>query len=454
MRVCGIIAEYNPFHSGHAYQIAEARACSGCDYLIAVMSGDFVQRGAPALMDKYTRARIALASGVDLVLMLPVAASTASAEGFARAGVSMLHTTGVVDTISFGCEDPAVCDEPYRTLAHRLSDEAPDFQAMLQRRLSSGLSYAQARAAAIHSYADDCDARILNHPNNLLAFEYMRAIAYTHTDFTLCPIRRLGSYHSSDLTDSSGNGYDSDPADDWSGDATGSFGERGDDAAKKSQEFLSASACRSLLLDDPEAALRLLREKKQLPEHSLDLLRQYLDTYAFLSEQDLSAQLHYALLAQRTGGYSTYLDCGNDLSARIQKLLGAYEDFSGFCDLLKNKSLTRARIARVLTHILLQLPTEAPAPLISSDGTMPYLRVLGFRSSAGELLHEIRQHAAAPLITRPAQLRALSQTAADPGAMQTAFTQDLFAADVYRSALLHKCGRCYADDYRRRIEIL
>lgn len=424
MRVCGIIAEYNPFHSGHAYQIAEARARSGCDYLITVMSGDFVQRGAPALMDKYTRARMALAAGADLVLMLPVAASTASAEGFARAGVSMLHTTGVVDTISFGCEDPAVCGEPYRTLAHRLSDEAPDFQVMLLRRLSSGLSYAQARAAAIHSYADDCDSRILNHPNNLLAFEYMRAIAYTHTDFTLCPIRRLGSYHSSD------------------------------DTAKQSQEFLSASACRSLLLDDPEAALRLLCEKKQLPEHSLGLLRQYRDTYAFLSEQDLSAQLHYALLAQRTGGYSTYLDCGDDLSARIQKLLGAYEDFSGFCDLLKNKSLTRARIARVLTHILLQLPAEAPAPLISSDGTMPYLRVLGFRSSAAGLLHEIRQHAAAPLITRPAQLRVLSQTAADPGAMQTAFTQDLFAADVYRSALLHKCGRCYADDYRRRIEIL
>lgn len=434
MRVCGIIAEYNPFHSGHAYQIAEARARSGCDYLIAVMSGDFVQRGAPALMDKYIRARMALASGADLVLMLPVAASTASAEGFARAGISVLHTTSVVDTISFGCEDPAVCGEPYRELARRLSDESSAFQAALQRGLSSGLPYAQARTAAIHSCADGCDPVLLNDPNNLLAFEYMRAIAYTHADLELCPIQRLGSYHGNAMA---GSSDDHDTC-----------------ATKQLREFVSASACRSLLSDDPEAAFHILHEQKQLPESSLDLLHQYLDTYAFLSEQDLSAQVHYALLAQRDNGYSAYLDCGSDLSARIRKLSGAYEDFSGFCDLLKNKSLTRARIARALTHILLQLPAKSPAPLIDTAGYVPYLRVLGFRSSAAGLLHEIKQHAAAPLVTRPSQLRELSQAAADSSAIQTAFAQDLFAADVYRSALLHKCGRCYADDYRRRIEIL
>lgn len=454
MRVCGIIAEYNPFHSGHAYQIAEARARSGCDYLIVAMSGDFVQRGAPALMDKYIRARMALLSGADLVLMLPVAASTASAEGFARAGVSVLHTTGVVDTLSFGCEDPAICENPYRKLARSLSDESPDFQAALQHGLSSGLPYAQARTVAIHSCADGCDPVLLDHPNNLLAFEYMRAIAYTHADLELYPIRRLGSYHGSDITNVSGGDDGGNPADGLDGDVAVSSDNHDPNTAKQMQEFLSASTCRSLLSGDPNAALHILREQKQLPESSLDLLRQYLDTYAFLSEQDLSAQLHYALLAQRDSGYSAYLDCGSDLSARIRKSLGAYKNFSGFCDLLKNKSLTRARIARALTHILLQLPAEAPAPLIGTDGSVPYLRVLGFRSSADGLLHEIKQHASAPLVTRPAQLRELSQTDAASGATQTFFAQDLFAADVYRSALLHKCGRCYADDYRRRIEIV
>ena len=117
MKVCGIIAEYNPFHSGHAYQISQARRQSGCDYVIAVMSGDFVQRGAPALTDKYLRAREALYEGADLVLMLPVYGSTASAEGFARTGIAALLTTGVVDSISFGCEDLSICSDGYRHLA-------------------------------------------------------------------------------------------------------------------------------------------------------------------------------------------------------------------------------------------------------------------------------------------------------------------------------------------------
>ena len=146
MKVCGIIAEYNPFHSGHAYQIAKARQQSGCDYVIAVMSGDFVQRGAPALTDKYSRAREALYEGADLVLMLPVYGSTASAEGFARAGVSALLTTGVVDAISFGCEDPSVCSKPYLRLAQELTHESTVFQTLLTDLLSSGMPYAAARA--------------------------------------------------------------------------------------------------------------------------------------------------------------------------------------------------------------------------------------------------------------------------------------------------------------------
>ena len=449
MRVCGIIAEYNPFHSGHAYQIARARADSGCDYLIVVMSGDFVQRGAPAVADKYIRARMALEAGADLVLMLPVYASTASAEGFARAGVATLHTTGVTDAISFGCEDPAICGKPYRDLAQMLSAESPDFQAVLQSGLSSGLPYAQARSSAIHHCCPhSVDPVLLDHPNNLLAFEYMRAIEYTHADLRLCPIRRLGSYHNSadatvdpDSTDIAGS-----PG---SIDIAANPGSSGD-----TQEFLSASACRSLLNDEPETALRTLYAQAQMPERSIALLRQYADAYAFLSENDLSAQLHYALLSQQRFGYASCLDCSSDLSARMLRSLDAYDNFSGFCDRLKNKSLTRARIARVLTHILLQLPAQPATPLIDADGYVPYLRVLGFRSSAAGLLHTIKQQSHAPLITRPAQIHEPAQPATDPDAMQEYFTQDLSAANIYRSALLHKCGRCYADDYRRRIEIV
>lgn len=444
MRVCGIIAEYNPFHSGHAYQIARARADSGCDYLIVVMSGDFVQRGAPAIADKYIRARMALEAGADLVLMLPVYASTASAEGFARAGIAALHTTGVADAISFGCEDPAICDRPYRDLARMLSTESTDFQAELQAGLSSGLPYAQARSAAIHRCcADTCDPALLDHPNNLLAFEYLRAIGYTHANLQPCPVRRLGSYH-----DSAGITDNSCCSSDFTG-VTDDF-----DFTGHPQQFLSASACRQLLLDDASASLQSLHNHGQLPETAARLLREYIGRYAFLEEEDLSAQLQYALLSQRNHGYTSYLDCSSDLSARMLRSLDAYHDFNGFCDLLKNKSLTRARIARVLTHILLQLPAQPATPLIDAAGHVPYLRVLGFRSSAAGLLHRIKQQSHAPLITRPAQIHDPRTDLPAVPALQEYFSQDLLAADVYRSALLHKCGHCYADDYRRRIEIV
>lgn len=428
MKVCGIIAEYNPFHSGHAYQIEKARALSGCDYVIAVMSGDFVQRGAPALTDKYVRAREALYEGADLVLMLPVYGSTASAEGFARAGVSALLTTGVVDAISFGCEDPAVCSEPYLRLAQELAHERTDFQTILAERLATGIPYAQARVEAVHScYGNDFDLSLFDMPNNLLAFEYMRALAYYDADMQLIPVKRLGSYH----------------------DITCQDPEKISSTGTSDVAFSSASACRKALLSDSEKNLQTLENARQIPSEVCRLLADYTHSYAFLQEDDLSQMLHYALLAQKSCGYEQYLDCGSDLSARICNQLNAYESFSQFCDLLKNKSVTRARIARALSHVLLQLPAQMPTPLISDDGTLPYLRILGFRQTAAPLLHALKQRAAAPLITRvPEAERLLSVESL------LYFRQDLFAGEIYRSILFHKCGCSYPDDYRRKIEIV
>ena len=410
MRVCGIIAEYNPFHSGHAYQLQAAREKSGCDYLIVAMSGDFVQRGAPAMLDKYVRARMALLAGADLVLMLPVYASTASAEGFARGGIALLNSCGVVDTISFGCEDPSICSEPYRRLAQELFDEPEVFQKKLHEGLGSGLSYGTARSQALDLYgSEECDLSLLNQPNNLLTFEYLRAMAAFHTPFGLCPVKRSG-------------------------------------------DFLCASQIRQRLVQDP-TSLQQLCEESQLPAFTAGLLHDYLDTYALLSQQELSAQLHYALLMGEADGFEKYPDCSFDLSARIRRLLDSYQDFDSFCDLVKNKSLTRARIARALIHILLQLPAHPDTPLIDSAAHLPYLRVLGMRRSAAPLLHEIKLHGSAPLITRPAMLRDMEKLDSI-GALQLYSHQDLLAADIYRSALLHTCGHCPANDYQRKIEIL
>lgn len=454
MKVCGIIAEYNPFHSGHAYQISVARKVSGCDFCIAVMSGDFVQRGAPALTDKYSRAREALLEGADLVLMLPVYASTASAEGFANAGAAALISTGVTDSISFGCENISICSEDYRRLAKELSEESSAFQSVLAGSVSSGMPYAAARITAIAScYGTSLDPDLLKQPNNMLAFEYMRALERFHAGLRLCPVERLGSYHAASFSQDAQTAADTSAVS-----ATGpapaaasapATGFASVAASVPVTGFASAAACRQALLADSPQQFQALADARQIPSAVCRLLADYANSYDYLHENDLSQMLHYALLSQAHTGYEQYLDCSSGLSARIVKQLDKYESFTSFCDKLKNKSVTRARIARTLVHILLQLPSKMPAPLIREDGTLPYLRVLGFRRSAAPLLHEIKKHAAAPLITRAADAARLLS------AEQLAyFKQDLFASEVYRSALLHKCGRCYPDDYRRRIEIL
>lgn len=441
MKVCGIIAEYNPFHSGHAYQIDQARKQSGSDFIIAVMSGDFVQRGAPAIMDKYTRARMALACGADLVLMLPVYGSTASAEGFARAGIAALLSTGIIDTISFGCEDTSVCSDNYRRLARTLAHEHADFQTALAEHLAAGIPYAQARVEAVRScYGKDFDLSLLETPNNLLAFEYMRALERFCADVELIPIKRLGRYHDTNVPQT-------DSTSDNSNDTACTSGSK--DASPADGTFASASACRKSLLEDPIRELPALEQARQIPAEVCQLLSDYARNYCFLQEDDLSLPLHYALLTQKSSGFEHFLDCGSDLSARIVNQMDVYESFSRFCDLLKNKSVTRARIARTLTHILLQLPARMPAPLISVEGTLPYLRILGFRQSAAPLLHEIKLSAQSPLITRVSEAEHLLSAEA-----LLYFKQDLFAGEIYRSILLNKCGSCYPDDYRRKIEII
>ncbi len=420
MRVCGIIAEYNPFHSGHAYQLRQAKAISGCDYVIVAMSGDFVQRGAPALLDKYVRARMALLHGADLVLMLPVAGSCSSAQEFARSGVAALRSTGVVDTISFGCEDLSICSDSFQSLARAMNTETPKFQKTLQNALAKGLSYGSARMSALQACCGSlADLSLLNQPNNMLAFEYMRAIAEFGDSFALAPILRRGEHHETEASDT-----------------------------LNKASYYSAGRIRRLLLDGYADAIDMLRADGQLPMECADLLSAYGRDYAFLSTQDFSAQLHYALLSQSKKGYAGYTDVGCDLSGRIERFLGEYTDFESFCDLLKNKSLSRARICRALIHILLQIQTKPDVPLLNASGHLPYLRVLGLRRSAQPLLHAIKTDAAAPLITRAAK----GADATERGAHY--FSQDILSCELYRSALLQKSGHCYDSDYKRCIQTI
>ena len=179
MKTAGIIAEYNPFHNGHQYQIETVRHLTGADFVIVAMSGDFLQRGVPAIADKYTRTRMALLGGADLVLELPAVWATASAEYFAAGGVQLLGKTGVVDTLCYGCETPE--KELMQAIVEVLSKNASDYQMLVSYDMKQGNPFPVARSHALcsllPSFSSDAVSSFLASPNNILALEYEKAIA-------------------------------------------------------------------------------------------------------------------------------------------------------------------------------------------------------------------------------------------------------------------------------------
>jgi predicted nucleotidyltransferase len=211
MKVVGLITEYNPFHNGHKYHIEEARRITGADYVVAVMSGDFVQRGVPAIIDKYSRTRMALNNGVDLVLELPVCYATGSAEYFAHGAVAVLNALGVVDYLCFGSEAGEI--ELLQKATELIYSAPASFDDLLKAYLKEGLNYPAARQKALEAVTgslspdnnrpDDNNAliKVFTEPNNILGIEYLKAIHDLSASMQPVTIRReVAHYHEATLT--------------------------------------------------------------------------------------------------------------------------------------------------------------------------------------------------------------------------------------------------------------
>ncbi len=377
MKTVGIIAEYNPFHKGHAYHLSQAKEHTGADYAVAVISGPFVQRGLPALLDKYARAEMALQSGADLVLELPVFYAAGSAETFARGAVSLLESLGCVDYLCFGSE----CGELKSLLTYaRLFEEEPEgYRELLRSYTRQGFSFPAARSRAAEEYlnytgsilpctAGDADCRyeseILKSPNNILGIEYCRALIRRNSPIRPVTFPRVSAgYHDTSLHG----------------------------------EFASASAIRgSLLLEGLTD-----RTAAQLPETSLKILKNCIREGRFFSPEDFSQLLFYRLLSLSQEELAAFQDISEDLASRIDNLKFQFTGFTAFADLLKTKQLTHTHITRALCHILLDLRQEDFLILKEADFPV-YLRILGFRRSASPLLSVIKQQGSAPLLAKPA----------------------------------------------------
>lgn len=410
MKTVGLITEYNPFHNGHAYHIEKAKMLTGADRVIVVMSGDFVQRGAPAVMPKHLRTESALLSGASLIIELPVCFATGSAEYFAQGSISLLNRLGCIDSICFGSE----CGNLHllKEIAQILADEPIEYQTALKQALKEGASFPAARQEALNIYSDKY-SEILASPNNILGIEYLKALAKIHSKMEPFTIKRIGAgYHDMDIDG----------------------------------QFSSATAIRSDIyqladVNSSSENLPLTHIQTQVPSSCHELMKKNYQTRYPVKADDFSLLLKAKLLSETAGSLSHYLDMSPELANRILRLRNDYLSFEQFCDLLKTKELTRSRISRSFIHVLLGITNDW---LTAMKAPAPYARILGFRRDHADLLGILKRTSDIPLITSPARA-VLADTA------YQMLELDIYASDLYESVITDLYGTPFHNELTKQI---
>lgn len=408
MKITGIIAEYNPFHNGHLYQIRKAKEITGADYIIVVMSGNHMQRGTPALIDKYSRAKMALSGGADMVIELPTCYATASAEYFAMGAISILNQLGCVDSVCFGSESGDIT--MLSKIAHALVDESEDFVQSLKTKLKNGDTYPVARNAALAETINGFTTfdTILGFPNNILGIEYIKAIIRQNSSIKPYTNTRIGSdYHS----------------------------------YKLAENFSSAISIRqSLSLQD-----NLDMIQSQIPASAFAIMKEDFHKTFPVYASDFSSMIKFKLLKERGQGFTQYFDVTQAISDKLEKEMFSMQSFDEFCDILKSKDITYARISRCLSHILLDIKAE-DVQLYKENGITFYARVLGFNSKADALTKMLKSNTSIPLITKTtsasSQLYPIGQKQ---------FEQDIQASHIYECIAGTKYHAGMHDEYRRQL---
>ena len=398
MKIVGLITEYNPFHAGHLYHMQQARELTGADYCVVLMSGSFVQRGEPAIFDKYRRTKAALLAGADLVLEMPVDFSTASAHEFAAYGVALLSAIGV-DAVVFGSECGQI--EILKQAAYALNHESAEFQERLRKGLKAGLTYPQARAKALEM--EDTWASVLTSPNNILGIEYLRAAENLHSPMEFYTISRKGSgYHEDTLADAN---------------------------------FPSASAIRGIIRNS-------LSKDKDL----LDILASHLPAVTHpaytgavpVFVDDFSELLNAAVL-QMQATFSI-ADLSPELAARLAKPPYFPLSFEERIQALKTRQLTYTRVSRALLHLVLGM-REEDISRWKEEGYALYARILGFRRQSSPLLSCLHKKSSIPLITKMAD----AAQNLSPSALAL-LEQEVYASHLYQTVRM-KRGGVFQNEY-------
>lgn len=417
MTIVGIIAEYNPFHNGHLYQIEYIKEALNPDYIVVVMNGDFLQRGEPAYWDKYLRARMAVAKGADAVFLLPPLYGTSSAEYFALGGVRLLHELGGITHLSFGCEttDLALLN----TLAKLISEEPPEYQTILQKKLAEGLSYPESRSIALRqvlsnspysdSYSYDTQelATLLHSPNTILGIEYMKALNLLNSHMKVLPCQRNDAgYHHKVLA-----------------------------------SICSASAIRHAFAQGSISSL-----EASVPPEIYPMLQQ-ISPLELLTMEDLYPYIQYQLW-QPGEQWQNALDLTPDLLNRINKLYDPADSYHTFVEKLASKQYTYSRIKRCLLHIMLQTNREFMQEQKASN-SMHYARLLAIHPNSHHLLSYLNDTSSIPIVHHLARFHRQIQANNPVGAKL--LDHDLSVSHLYQIALSRKTGQPFIHEYKRNV---
>ena len=402
MKAVGLVTEYNPFHNGHLYHLNKAMELTGADISVAVMSGDFVQRGEQAVLDKYTRASMALNSGVNLVVELPVNYAVSSAESFAAGALKVLDYIKA-DSIAFGSESGDI--ERLSKLAHILCDNEDALYKEISKCTANGISYAAARQKVVEKLTDKDTAAILTSSNNILAVEYLKAIIKNNYAIKPYTIKRQGdSYNDTDIR----------------------------------SEYASATALRGNLKADNiskyipvKAGLILSSNTNYIyPDDITEALFTRLLDILFASSYDknvfIENVMQYPDVNKEIAGrlYKSAMDM---ITRTVQQMSeskdnGAFS-FGSLCEHIKTKEVPLSRIKRALVRITLGLDKKH----MEKYSNAPYIRVLGFDKKGQEYLSYIRKTVEVPLITKTADYKEI-------------LLDDIHAANIYNMIVAGKYG--------------
>lgn len=420
----GIICEYDPFHKGHRWQLAEARRLSGDPDAVCFMSGNFTERGEAAIADKWVRARMALEGGADLVIELPTVFAAAGAADFARGAVALMEASGLISSFSFGTEEAAL--PALRPAAELLASPDGRFEEALRRRLPESESFARARFEALRELLPGAlpaeAAEALAKPNAILALEYLKENLKLPQPLEAFPVIRRGAGHGEKAL--AGEGFCS---------------------ATALREFCSAAALREASLQGADLAPLLPEECTGSWSEAVRL------GLAPVRAEAFSAPLHHALTALGEEGLRQIPGVAEGLEHRILREAGDYPGWEELLGRLATKRYPDARLRRILLYALLGLTEDAREHMSFAEGP-GYLRVLGFRKEKETLLGELCRKAKLPVVTSVS--RALEEGSGLSDAARAGLAAEVRFTDLYLSALPDPAARGRGYEYRAPLVII